>query len=309
MFCSPSAAELRGVMSGAQSGIVVGLSGGLGNQMFQYATGRALSLRLNVPLALDLSWFAGRQDRTYALAPFAISATLIGCVDDSVHWQGRWMKLVDRVVRRLAPRRRGVPVCREKFFHFDSSVLELSAPVCLDGYWQSERYFSDAREVIAADFVLKYPMEGVSRNMLERICASDAICVHVRRGDYVTNPVAGAVHGLCQLDYYQQGVQSVIDGMAAPHCFVFSDDPEWVRANLHLPVPTTIVDFNAGNMAHEDLRLMAACKRFVIANSSFSWWGAWLCADPDKRVVAPRKWFQDELKDTRDLIPESWARL
>lgn len=293
-------------MSRDRPRIVVGLSGGLGNQMFQYAAGRALSLRLSVPLVLDLSWFSGRRDRVYALAPFAIAATLVGSTDD----RGcRWGSFAGRVARRLGRKWLGAPIFREQFFSFDPSLLELSAPAYLEGYWQSERYFSEVRDVIAGDFSLASPMGVPSTKMLDLISTSDAICVHVRRGDYVTNPVASAVHGSCQLDYYQQGVQSILDGMSNPHCFVFSDDPDWVRANLHLPVPSTIVDFNADNMAHEDLRLMAACKRFVLANSSFSWWGAWLCADPDKRVIVPRKWFKNEVKDTRDLIPEGWMRL
>jgi hypothetical protein len=293
-------------MSSDQPRIVVGLSGGLGNQMFQYAAGRALSLRLSVPLALDLSWFSGRRDRVYALAPFAIAATLVGRADDGLI---RWEGLVSRVARRLGKKRLGAPIFRERFFSFDPSLLELSAPAYLEGYWQSERYFSEVRDVVVSDFSLASPMGVQSIKMLDLVSTSDAICVHVRRGDYVTNPVASAVHGSCQLDYYQQGVQSILDGMANPHCFVFSDDSDWVRANLHLPVPSTIVDFNAGNMAHEDLRLMAACKRFVLANSSFSWWGAWLCADPDKRIIAPKRWFQNNAKDTRDLIPEGWMRL
>jgi len=296
-------------MGSDQPMVVVGLSGGLGNQMFQYATGRALSLRLGVPLVLDLSWFSGRQDRVYSLSPFTISATRVGDRADKADQHSRWMSLVGRIARRLAFRRMGSPIFRERFFHFDPTVIGLSAPVYLDGYWQSERYFSDARDLVAGDFSLKYPMGSQSIEMLEKIVASEAICVHVRRGDYVTNPVASAVHGLCQLDYYQQGLKAVLHGMTDPHCFIFSDDPDWVRGNLKLPIASTIVDFNTGNMAHEDLCLMAACKHFVLANSSLSWWGAWLCAYADKRVVAPKKWFQNDKKDTRDLIPENWVRL
>lgn len=296
-------------MSRGKPAVVAGLSGGLGNQMFQYATGRALSLRLGLPLTLDLSWFSGRRDRFYALSPFAIKATLAGDAAPRGTVQRPWHLFLNRVRHRLAWRQMGVPVFRERFFHFDPSFLELARPVYLDGYWQSERYFSDVHDVIASDFSLSRAMSPKSSEMLALIAASDAICVHVRRGDYVSNPVANATHGLCPLDYYQQGVQSSLDGMRSPHCFIFSDDSEWVRSNLHLPVDCTIVDFNTDDTAHEDLLLMAACKRFVLANSSFSWWGAWLCAHQDKRVIAPKKWFQDERKNTCDLIPARWKRL
>lgn len=292
-----------------QPEVVVGLSGGLGNQLFQYATGRALSLRRGVPLILDTSWFSARQSRRYALDHFAVVATRVCAGGDHGYQQNKWMALAERIARRFAVRRMGAPVFRERYFHFDPSVSGLSAPVYLDGYWQSERYFSEIRDVLVNDFSLRSPMGLQSSEMLKQISESDAICVHVRRGDYVTNPVASAVHGLCQLDYYYQGVKFVLDGMTNPHCFVFSDDPDWVRANLELPVARTIVDFNAEDMAHEDLLLMAACKRFVIANSSFSWWGAWLCTSPNKRVVVPKQWFLNDDKDTRDLIPEDWVRL
>jgi hypothetical protein len=289
--------------------VIVGLSGGLGNQMFQYAMGRALSLRLDVPLFLDLSWFEGATDRAFALMPFSISANLLPADGNVKHGRSALREITRKIAHHFFTRRLGAKVFRERYFHFDPSVLDLSESVYLDGYWQSEKYFSGFGKVVADDFSLKSPMTRQSREMLEKISGSDAICLHVRRGDYVSSPSASAVHGLCSIDYYSKALRFVMEGATDPRCFVFSDEPEWVRANLHLPLPTTIVDFNGTDMAHEDLRLMSACKHYVIANSSLSWWGAWLGRDPCKRVVAPKQWFMGGTRNTRDLIPEGWIRL
>jgi hypothetical protein len=133
--------------------------------------------------------------------------------------------------------------------------------------------------------------------------------LHVRRGDYVTDPSANAFHGLCPLDYYHRGLDEAARDLTRPECFVFSDDPAWVRENLKLAAPMTVVDVHGPGEAHVDLRLMAACHSHVIANSSLSWWGAWLGRRPGKRVVAPRQWFRSPDRDASDLVPDRWVRL
>jgi hypothetical protein len=289
--------------------VIVGLYGGLGNQMFQYAMGRAVSLRLSAQLELDISSFSGVPDRQFALKPFSIQADILPAKDNGVGHGSVRQKIYQKLARRFSGRRLGVKVFRERTFHFDPASSGIEESVYLDGYWQSEKYFSSVPDAIAEDFSLRHSMTVQSNEMLNKISGSNAICLHVRRGDYVSNPSANAVHGLCSLDYYQAGLKYVCSGVSDPHCFVFSDDPEWVRANLHLPFSMTIVDFNGPDMAHEDLHLMAACKHFVIANSSLSWWGAWMGKHPGKRVVAPKQWFRNDSKDTSDLIPATWIRL
>ena len=124
-----------------------------------------------------------------------------------------------------------------------------------------------------------------------------------------TNQQAASTHGLSDMSYYDTGVAHVRQGLSAPHAIIFSDDTQWARANLKLDIPMTVVDVNGPDDAHQDLWLMAACKRFVIANSSLSWWGAWLSEAQSKVVVAPRKWFADDKLDTTDLIPPDWIRV
>jgi len=292
-------------MNGQRQPVVVGLSGGLGNQMFQYATGRALAARLGAPLVLDLSWFGDKKKRRFALSPFHIVAEL----NSQCPWlPRRGQALVSRISRRWAQRILGVPVWREPHFHYTPEFAILQGGVFLEGYWQSERYFGDIRSLLLADFALQVPLSPACAELCEALAACDSICVHVRRGDYLSNPVAARTHGICAMGYYRAGVRELALGLERPHCFVFSDDPAWVRSSLALDYPMTVVDVNGPEDAHLDLTLMAACRHFLIANSSLSWWGAWLSRYPEKRVIAPAHWFLTQGKDTRDLLPESWLR-
>ena len=289
------------------SSVVVPLIGGLGNQMFQYAAARAVALRTGSDVKLELSWFGTDPNRHYALEPFAISATTMR----SGKQEAPKYDLVSRIVRRLpiARRQNGLPVFKEASFRYDADIEQARAPVFLDGYFQSEKYFSDYREQIAADFKLRNSPLPQTTEVLNQISHTDAICLHIRRGDYVTNKAANAHHGTCSLDYYEAGLGRVAEGLTRPHCFVFSDDPVWARENFAPKIPVTFVDIHATHQAHEDLRLMAACQRYVIANSSLSWWGAWLGSHGNKKVVAPAQWFQKRDIDTSDLVPSSWIRM
>lgn len=286
--------------------VVVGLSGGLGNQMFQYAAGRALALRLGVPLRVDLSWFICQKARTYALASLAIEA---GTCDAETFVPGFLRIPWDRTIRRIAWKRMGLPVFRERHFHFDPAIKSLGHPAYLDGYWQSELYFSECRDVLLREFCLRDRPPEASRAVADRIASAEAVCVHVRRGDYVSDKLTAEVHGLCTMEYYEKGISLVTQGLKNTHCFVFSDDPAWVRSHFAFEIPMTVVDVNTTADAHWDLHLMSLCRHFVIANSSLSWWGAWLGADPAKRVVAPARWFRNSRNDTRDLVPGSWMRV
>lgn len=288
----------------------------MGNQMFQYAAARAVAARTQAQLVLDLQWFdeikgqTGVTPRQYALGPFDLPATERA---SGAPPAGRF-GLVRRALRRFGvglpvTDRNGTPVFSESSFTYDCRIEGQEAPVQLMGYFQSPRYFAEIAELIRGEFGTPRALSAASRAMLSAIHDTDAVCVHVRRGDYVSDAAASAFHGLCGMDYYARALDHVVQEGERPHCFVFSDDPAWVQGNMRLRHPTTIVDINGPEAAHEDLWLMAACRHFVIANSSLSWWGAWLGLHAQKRVVAPLQWFKDSRHDTRDLIPETWTRL
>ena len=283
--------------------IVSRLIGGLGNQMFQYAAGRALALRRGVPFRIDRRGFATYR-RAFGLDCFR--AELADAPADQLPGAAR----ESRIHRLLRPLLGGpMRVYAEKAFTFDPAVLSLPDGTYLDGYWQSEQYFADCAAVLREDFTVRHAPSPENQRWLERIGACNSVSLHVRRGDYVSDPGAAAVHGTCDLDYYRRAVDIVRQaGGADPVIFVFSDDPDWVAANLQLPFELHLVRNNDAATAYEDLRLMSACRHHVIANSSFSWWGAWLDAAPDKIVVAPRRWFRADDMDDRDLVPASWVR-
>lgn len=294
--------------------LVARVIGGLGNQMFEYAAARALSLRTNVPLVLDISAFADYNLHVYCLNQFNIAGDVLDQVeyvdvDKSKYVVRNSKSLIGRISRRLKLGRR-LKVFRETDLVFDSEVLTLTDSTYLEGYWQSERYFIDQEQQIRSDFGLKSSPDAINQGWLEHINSVLAVSVHIRRGDYVTNPAANAIHGVCSIDYYQRAVEFLRSRIASELCFfVFSDDPEWSKNNIDFGAKTFFISHNDASKNYEDLRLMSACKHHIIANSSFSWWGAWLNADVNKIVVAPKRWFGGDEHDAKDLVPKEWVRL
>lgn len=293
--------------------IVAKIIGGLGNQMFQYAAGRALAARRGGDFAIDRGDFAVYRTHAYGLHNFALEvADVPPALVPRPAGQGIWPRCRGRV-RDLVDRVAGRPPLTkvvEAGQTFDPAVAGLPDNVYLDGYWQSERYFADHADLIRADFAIRAAPSPENRRWLEMIGQGKAVSLHVRRGDYVTSAAANTVHGTCDLDYYDRAVADMRTRLGDPVFFVFSDDPAWVRDNLRFDGATH--HFVANNDAatnYEDLRLMAACDHHVIANSTFSWWGAWLNPSPHKVVVAPARWFRADGFDDRDLVPAAWVRL
>ena len=279
--------------------IRVKLYGGLGNQMFQYAAAAALAERRDTGVMLDLSWFSNEGQRARTVRPYELMIfKLPARTYDSSSRFRKWQS-----------RRQKVPVIRRGTSRFDPSVLSAPRNVYLDGYWQSEQYFLDATERIRADFTFPAPTDDRNEELLKKIEASPtAVSVHVRRGDYANDAKTNAFHGLMGVDYYRKACAVIKDAVGSPEFFVFSDDPAWCRGNLELD-GATFVDWNTGRTAWEDMRLMSTCRHHVLANSSFSWWGAWLNPSEDKVVVAPRQWAVDPSFDTTDLVPDEWTRV
>lgn len=287
--------------------VIVRLNGGLGNQMFQYAAGRALADRLGAELLLDTRAFEGTlalnayTRRTYALSPFKLRARLAAASELK-----DWPVWVVEIGTRLALAR---PLFRRWHFQsgigYDPSILALREPVCLVGYWQSERYFIGIGDKIRADFTLAQPVCGENARLLELARAAVSVGLHVRRGDFVSLTDAAQVHGLCSIEYYRHAISRVRKHCPECRFLVFSDDPQWARTELPLD---SSAEFVAGNDAtpEQDLALMSACKHHIIANSSFSWWAAWLGYNPEQIVIAPSPWYASPKLDARDLAVARW---
>ena len=288
--------------------IIARLIGGLGNQMFQYACARRAAYVRGARLKLDLSGFKGFGLRRYALGDLNISAEI--ATEDEVRRFKRRAhveSLLPRWLRKLLRDWRYSEL-REQSFGFDADVLSVTGNILLEGYWQSEKYFADIADIIRREFTLKASPDSANEALANLIESMSAVSIHVRRGDYVADLDTHRVHGACGLDYYARAVQQIVQNEPHPHFFVFSDDPQWVKEHLRFPFPTVFVEHNGPHRHCEDLWLMSRCRHNIIANSSFSWWGAWLNPNPAKIVIAPSQWFKLETLDTKDLIPEGWVR-
>lgn len=296
--------------------VIARLIGGLGNQMFQYAAGRALAHRLRTELKLDVSGFAiytispHLDLRQYGLHVFNIVEQFASVEDLSLFANKKRSR--PQVLRTYLRRWFGGHAnvyYKERHFHYDQRLRLVRGNIYLDGYWNSECYFSAIKDLVREEFTFRQPPAGRNAALLEEIGSVQSVGIHVRRGDYVTNPKAQRLHGVCDVSYYARCAELIASRIDNPHCFVFSDEPDWIRNNLAIPLPHTIVDQNGPLDAHEDLRLMSRCKHQVIANSTFSWWAAWLNPNPEKLVLAPRQWFRSDKHDTRTLFPKSWLLL
>jgi hypothetical protein len=290
--------------------IITKLKGGLGNQLFQSAAGLRLAYARKTQLKMDLSELKNPTvdtPRSYEMGSFRFSAEFANPSEVAA----LVAPATSRIRRCLGIRSGARPSSPaiERHFHFDPEVRSLPDGVCLDGYWQSELYFSDAADRVRKEFAYAVPPMGRNAEMIAEIDACNAVSLHVRRGDYVTDPSANATHGTCDLNYYYRAIDYINERVPNPTFFSFSDEPKWVRENLEFPGSAITIDHNGPEAGCEDLRLMSRCAHHIIANSSFSWWGAWLNPNPNKIVVAPEEWFADGLRDTSDLIPSSWVRL
>jgi hypothetical protein len=296
--------------------VIVRLIGGLANQMFPYAVGRSLAHRLDTEFKLDITGFAVYRQkaslapRFYGLDAFSLREVFATTEEIEALKIGRrslWRRVGEKLLRISTP----LPATyvKEKLFEFDPAILQLTGDVYLDGNWNSYKYFEDIEEIIRTDFTFRHPQTGKNLDLFRMITATEAVSLHIRRGDFVLNPKVNAIYGTCDLDYYQRCVDDLAKKVKEPHFFVFSDEPEWARDNLRLPFAMTIVDHNGPDHAHEDLRLMSQCRHHILANSGFSWWGAWLDRRQDKLVYVPREWFKSNRYDTDTLLLPSWIRM
>ena len=290
--------------------IIVRLSGGLGNQLFQYATGRALAIRNQVQLVVDDRVFLADTFRRFCLpvfnAEYVLASELPAAEDLLPPSRKRWVQfLYWRITRG-----RSLRFVRERTLLFDPAIPKIGPNVYLHGYWQSEQYFCDLESVIRNELTFRVSPSNENLRWLTDIGSATSVSVHVRRGDYVADAKASRIHGTCSLDYYERAAEEIAGRLKmSPTFYVFSDDPEWVQKNLRLRFNVRYINHNDDAHNYEDLRLMSACQHHIVANSSFSWWGAWLGTHPNKTIIAPRVWFNDPSRNDSSLVPTDWIRL
>lgn len=291
--------------------IIVNIAGGLGNQLYQYAFGRTLAVKLNVPLKLAIMNAASQNPRPYRLKHFNIQEDF-ATPEDLLNIR-KQPTLAERL--GLKPiHRRSIVIEPENWFNpFNPGLLEIRDNSYIEGYWQSEKYFSEIGGLLRTEFTLRLPPDANNQHIADSMQNVDSVSIHVRRGDYLTRPTAVKKFSECSIEYYRSAVEKISSKVANPHFFVFSDDHQWLRENIILDYPTTIVDLNGPHQDYLDLWLMTMCRHHINANSTFSWWGAWLANHSKGMVICPKRWFnlsrEENDRDAKDRIPPDWLRL
>ncbi len=287
--------------------IITKLTGGLGNQMFQYAMGRRTAISNETKLKLDTKWYEEISNddtkREYGLGVFNIDETF---ATDKEIYRYRENK-IERLFNKFKPYYKKTLI--KEYNKFDPNFLRIGKRAYLVGNWQSAEYFKDIRDIIISDFKLKKPMSEKAAKIADRIRQTNAVSMHIRRSDYVNNPRYKKTYEELDSKYYKDAISIIKQKLTNLEIFVFSDDIEWAKQNLSFEYPTTYI-IGDGMRDFEEMILMSKCKHNIIANSSFSWWGAWLNTNPEKIVIAPKKWFRSNSGQTSiSIIPPSWKIL
>jgi hypothetical protein len=283
--------------------IIARLQGGLGNQLFQYAAARALATRLNKPFKLEtITSLQKDKLRHIALNDFRAAFELATTeeVKQFVYFPSLY-RHKPAFFSRL-----GKHVYREPHFHFDPCFFELNDPVLIDGFWQSPLYFKDIEATLRQDFTIKEELVQRVKEKGKELASKPSVAVHIRRGDFL-KPRPAAYHGVLDTDYYSKAIELLAEKVPDLSVHYFSDDIKWVQQNLPAYNAEFVSSFTRS--AIEDFYLMTRCRHNIIANSSFSWWPAWLNDNPGKIVIAPKKWFAVSHINTGDLIPAGWIRV
>lgn len=292
--------------------IIVKLMGGLGNQLFQYAAAKTLALKHTTDLKLDVSFLEATHENEHTKRELELHYFQTNFHKATIEDRQLFNKrtFVKKIANKYFPfHPANFYYAKEKGFEYDQNFKLFPQNTYLDGFWQSEKYFKEIRSVLLKELVLKEIGTEKIKHVAAQILSSNSVSVHIRRGDYITNKNASEFHGNLSLHYYYEALSYVTGRIVKPLVFVFSDDIAWVKANFKTDHECVFIDFNAQQSSVWDLYLMSLCKHNIIANSSFSWWGAWLNQHQDKTVIAPKQWFANKSLNTQDLVPDTWVKL
>lgn len=283
------------------------LNGGLGNQMFQLATGFALSRKLNTELIIDLSFFHQHENKTWN-RPYELDIFNHDCNIQKNNLLNRYLtslipflkkkKVGQKILKQLRY------YCPDEFNYNEFNSLKNGTT--LFGYFTNEHYFKQYREEILTKFTFKYPVPTECQEVFNEITKENSVSVHIRRGDYL-NSKNTTIYASYPIEWYQEAIQMIKKEVSSPFFFFFSDDIDWVKNNFVDIENSTFIDINKGGNSYNDLRLMSRCKHNIITNSTFSWWGAWLNQNEHKIVIAPKYYYKD--KNRPNFMPATWVLL
>lgn len=289
--------------------IKVILSGGLGNQMFEYAAGRALSIHHNTELSIDLYLLKKKTKATtrhYELSVFDIKPPIRTSILNKIAVKV-FGTMHSKTIKKSFLNRLGI-FRDEKAQYYDTKFANLPKDMTLFGYFQNENYFKEISQQLKVDFTFRTPLTGKNDKIRHKIEQENSVSIHIRRGDYINTNTNLPI---LDLSYYKKAIEYIISEIDNPYFFIFSDGIEWVKINLDLSnLNHEFIDWNKNEHSYIDMQLMSLCKNNIIANSSFSWWAGWLNNNPDKMVIAPRKWYKGDTGIYPDgFLPKEWITL
>lgn len=297
--------------------IIVKIVGGLGNQMFQYAFAYAIAKKFDAKILLDLSWFEEVKNdentttRVFELDAFNIDYRVATKEDLSHVTYQKHQNKIERFLWNVLKIKKYEPtansVVETSAYNFNKKLVESPDYIYYSGFFQNEKYFKNVRRDLLKSFSSNIELDEKNQFILDEILKTNSVSIHIRRGDYVSLESAKNFHGTCSLEYYKKAIEYIAKKVRNPQFFLFSDDICWAMANLDIDYPLTIVDFNI-NKGWLDLNLMKNCRHNIVANSSFSWWGAWLNENPEKIIITPKRWIAKKFKKC-DIIPKDWTKL
>jgi hypothetical protein len=289
--------------------VVIKVIGGLGNQLFQYALGRAIEIKLGYKVKYDICDFKTYKLRNFELDKFKTKFELSSKFENIL-----LRNIISKSLYKIHSKFPSYISIRilnyylESEFKFVNNLFEIPESIYLSGYWQSEKYFREIKNVLIDELILKNQPSVENSKYLQKITNSNSVSIHIRRGDYIEDISTNNIHGFCGLNYYNKSISTIESQINDPTFFVFSDDINWAKNNIRSKFTIYFVDINS-DKPEEDLRLMSNCKHNIIANSSFSWWAAWLNPNINKIVIAPQLWFANQYKNSINIVPIDWIKI
>jgi hypothetical protein len=299
--------------------IIVKLQGGIGNQLFQYAIGASLAHHNNDFIKLDICWFEFNSYRQYALSYFNIRENLASDQEIDLFFQNKTFLRIKKRLRKIHnqifnieyfPYPASLTYCLETKV-YEPELFSVLGDIYLEGFWQNYKYIlPEVEQRLRLEFTIKHPLRKEVSLIQERIQASyNSVALHIRRGDYVSNKTYAMTHGFIGVNYYSHALHLLNEKLGEFDIYVFTDDPMWVKANLCFLNKEFIIVSDSSLFDFEELYLMSKCNHQIIANSTFSWWGAWLNTNCQKIVIAPKIWMLDSYIDSNNIILPTWISI
>jgi hypothetical protein len=317
--------------------IIIRITSGLGNQLFQYATARSIANRYKTIVKIDTIHYYIDKQRSFALDSFQIPISKVTITDllKIYPFEGILLILLKPFIGRkktgklilwleqkifkyqayynkpLANKQTLIKknILIQRYYHFDEEIINAKDNIYMIGYFQSWKYFNNIKSILIEEIKLKKTIRSHNKGILQQITNCDSVSVHIRRGDYFSDANNRKLFEVFDMHYFVNAIQMMKQKLTSPVFFIFSDDIEWVKKNFQLSEHIVFFKNSKGDKPAEDLILMSNCKHNIISNSSFSWWGAWLNQNPGKIVIAPKKWLNSEEYDTKDLLPPDWIKI